>query len=97
VGQGSENTYKLKKGSEYPDDVLDGTKITLRTAIPGMKVPSARFLAIHAACAKIIHASGMAEVIDKVLEEREKVRVLSEDGSGYGYRLLQESLAVLAY
>ena len=38
------------------------------------------FLLIHASLAKVLHASGAGEAIDKILEEWEKTAVLSQDG-----------------
>jgi hypothetical protein len=95
--QGRENTYILRKGSAYPDDLIAGTVITLTTASPGMALPSPQFLAIHAACAKVCHMCGMAEVIDKILRDSETVKVLSEDGSGSSFATLRNSLAVLVH
>jgi hypothetical protein len=36
---------------------------------------------VHAAIARILHASGMADVIDKTLQDMEEIGCLAEDGS----------------
>ena len=95
--KGCENTYFLRKGSAYPADLIAGTVITFTTATPGMALPNPQFLAIHAACAKVCHMCGMAEVIDKILRDLETVKVLSEDGSGLSFATLHNSLAVLVH
>ncbi|CCO36522.1 hypothetical protein BN14_10659 [Rhizoctonia solani AG-1 IB] len=44
-------------------------------------IPDPRLLEIHAACAKVAHASGMGEYIDSVLRDLEDLQVLPENGS----------------
>ncbi|PPQ94170.1 hypothetical protein CVT25_003755 [Psilocybe cyanescens] len=44
-------------------------------------VPDARYLALHAACARIAYLSGTGEYTAKILRDIETVGVLSEDGS----------------
>lgn len=44
-------------------------------------VPDPRYLALHATCAKVIHRSGMAEILNKILEDLEQTDVLASDGS----------------
>ncbi|KAJ9191517.1 hypothetical protein DTO164E3_8803 [Paecilomyces variotii] len=51
-------------------------------------LPNPVLLETHAALAKILHASGMAEYIENILEEREHVRCLSSDGTTDIGRLL---------
>ncbi|KAJ9227116.1 hypothetical protein DTO027B5_876 [Paecilomyces variotii] len=51
-------------------------------------LPSPVLLETHAALAKILHASGMAEYIEKILDEREGIRCLSSDGTTDIGRLL---------
>lgn len=46
-----------------------------------LPLPSREYLAIHAACAKILHLSGAAEYFDTVMRDMEEVVVLAEDGS----------------
>ena len=60
----------------------DGAEVTLttpdKTRYP---LPDPCYLAFHAALAKVVHASGIAEALDKMLEERENIRVLSDDSA----------------
>lgn len=51
-------------------------------------LPSATLLGVHAAIARILHMSGAGEYIERVLRNREGIRVLAEDGSTDVARLL---------
>jgi hypothetical protein len=44
-------------------------------------LPDEKLLAVHAAVAAILHASGMAEVIDRILQDRDETPCLAADGS----------------
>lgn len=46
-----------------------------------MPLPSRVLLATHAAIARILHASGMSEVIDRALEDMEGSKCFAADGS----------------
>lgn len=45
------------------------------------ELPSPQLLQVHAAIARILHASGQAEEIDQVLRDQDATRVLAKDGS----------------
>ncbi|CAE6468112.1 unnamed protein product [Rhizoctonia solani] len=47
----------------------------------GLELPDPRLIAIHAACAKVLDQSGMAEFVDNELRDMEETPVLAEDGS----------------
>ncbi|CAE6432736.1 unnamed protein product [Rhizoctonia solani] len=49
--------------------------------IQKLPLPDPRFLAIHAACAKVLQASGVGKRIDRILWDREELLALPEDGS----------------
>ncbi len=76
--------------------MIDGKEITLIASNPRFALPNPIFLAIHAACAKIYHASGMREVIDQVLRDKEVVKMLSKDGLGPSFKVLEYALVLLA-
>ncbi|SJL08963.1 uncharacterized protein ARMOST_12339 [Armillaria ostoyae] len=96
--RGRANTYVLRNPGEVEAGTLiDGKEITLVASDPRFALPNPKFLAIHAACAKIYHASGMGEVIDQVLRDKEVVKVLSEDGLGPSFKVLEYSLVLLAF
>ncbi|KAF8576387.1 hypothetical protein K439DRAFT_664045 [Ramaria rubella] len=78
---GETHTYRLRHGSTGASQVPDGTLVTFRSAIQDAPLPDPRYIAIHAACAKVLHASGAAEVVDQYLKDYEEVKVLAEDGS----------------
>ena len=44
-------------------------------------LPDEKLLAVHAVVAAILHASGMAEVIDRILQDRDETPYLAADGS----------------
>ena len=46
-----------------------------------VELPSRELLEMHATLAKILHASGMAEHIDKIMKCREEIGCLASDGS----------------
>ncbi|KAH9031324.1 hypothetical protein EDB85DRAFT_2089767 [Lactarius pseudohatsudake] len=81
--KGSPNTYTMKA----TDTVFlakckaADCKITLTSADPRLPLPNPDYLEIHAACCRVAHLSGAGEYMDKVLEDLEDSRVLSQDGS----------------
>ncbi|KDQ13134.1 hypothetical protein BOTBODRAFT_33744 [Botryobasidium botryosum FD-172 SS1] len=58
-----------------------GPLITLTSTDPNLPLPDPRYLGLHAACAKVIHASGAAEVAEQMTKDVEGINVLAEDGS----------------
>jgi hypothetical protein len=63
------------------------------------ELPIPELLAIHHACANVIHACGMSEMIDKWLRDIEDhgVRVLSRDGSSESVAVLQTALQLAVH
>lgn len=85
------NTYKVlrwKAAALLP--VPETITFVSRGDVP---VPDPRYLAVHAACAKVVHQSGMAEILDELFNELEQTRVLSSDGSSV--HLLHHALNVI--
>ncbi|KAI6155635.1 hypothetical protein BKA82DRAFT_991374 [Pisolithus tinctorius] len=74
-------TYLLNKRPKY---------VTFTTADPKLPPPSPKYLAIHAACARVAHFSGAAEYIEKVFRDMEDIDVLAQDGGSSG--LLHEAI-----
>lgn len=66
----------------------EGDRIVKFESHNNVDLPSRNLLQTHAALAKILHASGMAERIDKVMEERDDIRGLASDGSSNVQKLL---------
>ncbi|KAH9026394.1 hypothetical protein EDB85DRAFT_2149232 [Lactarius pseudohatsudake] len=98
--KGSPNTYTFKA----TDTVLltfckaADCKITLTSEDPRLPLPNPDYLEIHAACCRVAHLSGAGEYMDKVLEDLEDTRVLSEDGSTahmLSFALQKEASAVV--
>ena len=48
-----------------------------------LPLPNPALLALHAACARVLHMSGAAEYFDQCDRDDEELRVLSEDGSSF--------------
>jgi hypothetical protein len=46
---------------------------------PEYPLPEPRYLAFHAAVAKVVHMAGMAEHLDDIIRKYEDIRVLSDD------------------
>ncbi|KDQ11302.1 hypothetical protein BOTBODRAFT_89697, partial [Botryobasidium botryosum FD-172 SS1] len=55
--------------------------VVFTTNRPDIPFPNPRYLALHAACAKVTRASGVAKSVDEILGDLEDSSVLSEDGS----------------
>lgn len=61
----------------YPKDKV----VRFETSSELLPVPDPRYFALHAACAQVVHASGLGEYIDRIIRDVEKMNVLPEDGS----------------
>jgi len=55
--------------------------MTLTSHDPLVALPRAALFEAHATVAKILHARGLGEYVEKVLRDRESVRCLAADGS----------------
>ncbi|KAA8912884.1 hypothetical protein FN846DRAFT_772846, partial [Sphaerosporella brunnea] len=80
------NTYRMhtRKGSPSPPlQFGDPGEITFKNHDPNKphSLPSAALLEVHAACCKILNASGAGEYLEKLLRDLDEIDVLAEDGS----------------
>ena len=77
---GPPHTYNVR-GRDWA--VLAGTlsQVTFRSDDPSLPPPNPRYLALHAACAKVAFMSGAAEHIDMIMRDIEDIKVLAADGS----------------
>jgi len=81
VSQNVENEYKLEAAkpfilNDYPEYV------TFKTPDPvQFPVPSAAYLAIHAACARVAHLSGAGACIDKLYRDMDDSTTLDPNGA----------------
>lgn len=71
-----------------PQPNAHGDRIVKFEKHADVDLPSPVLLQTHAALAKILHASGTAEYIDEIMEEREELRCLASNGSTNVQRLL---------
>lgn len=67
---------RTKKFIKIPEKVMFGSLRPI--AFP---VPSPALLALHAACAKVTHFSGVGEYIDQLDKDMEEIGVLAYDGA----------------
>jgi hypothetical protein len=83
--QGTPNRYLLKKYRRIPthyEASLPKDGYVTFTAHDGRyPLPDENLLAVHAAVAAILRASGMAEVIERILQDRDETPCLAADGS----------------
>lgn len=79
------------KGQENADDINGaswvatvvapiGQRVTFTSLYDEIPLPDPLYLSLHAACAQVAHASGMAEYLDDIFRDFEELRVLPEDG-----------------
>jgi len=59
----------------------DRPAVTFSSIHPNARLPSSKLLALHAACARVVHTSGAAAAINELEYNVEETRVLSVDGS----------------
>lgn len=82
--QDSSDTYIIRTYEENTAYALffpSSMRVTFFANGTDVPLPNPRLLEVHAAIARVLHASGSAEYIDKVLRDREDIRCLATDGS----------------
>ena len=83
--QGTPNRYFVKRYRRFPtvcEAYLPNDGYVTFTAHDGRyPLPDEKLLAVHAAVAAILHASGMTEVIERILKDRYETPCLAADGS----------------
>ncbi|KIO20647.1 hypothetical protein M407DRAFT_245723 [Tulasnella calospora MUT 4182] len=84
------HTYKVQNWNPKLRDIPKTVTFVPRAEVP---LPDPRYLALHAACANVVHASGMAEILDRAFDDLESMPTLSNDGSS-AY-VLQHALATI--
>ncbi|KAJ5097129.1 hypothetical protein N7456_007850 [Penicillium angulare] len=70
--------------------------ITLTAAVPGIEMPNAELLRIHASVAKFLHMKGHRESPEKILQDYANCGVLASNGSTDVERLLNVTGLTLA-
>ena len=92
------NHYRLASPEPfYRRGLLDQIILTTRDA-KKLPLPDPRYLALHAACARVAHLSGAGEYIDKALRDIEETGALANDGPSHAlYHALVRRLDVEAY
>ncbi|KAG8746503.1 hypothetical protein FRC11_012685 [Ceratobasidium sp. 423] len=76
----AENQYTIGRIDElYYNDLPD--VVTFSSSSPDLPLPDPRYLALHAACARVIKLSGAVEYIARIPSDFEETEVLSENGS----------------
>ncbi|KAF8596804.1 hypothetical protein BDV93DRAFT_610704 [Ceratobasidium sp. AG-I] len=95
--EGTEHQYLIGRSLPANHAEIKAPTVTFSTNHPELALPDRRYLALHAACAKVVHMSGAAHMISKILDEAEETKVLSGDGSSgelLAYLLSVEALMV---
>ncbi len=60
----------------------DGTQVTFTSPSPEtLPLPDARYLAFHAALAKVVKMAGMAEHLDDIIRRQDNIHVLSDESN----------------
>ena len=74
--QETPNSYLIKRYRGFPTAAnmfLPGDSLVTFTSYDGRyPLPDVKLLALHASVGAILHASGMSEVIERILEERDE-------------------------
>ncbi|PPQ93669.1 hypothetical protein CVT25_012728 [Psilocybe cyanescens] len=95
------NHHQYKLNAIRPSVIDNGVcdKIELTTPDPvKYPLPDPHYLALHAACAQVVHLSGAGKYIEKVLQDIETIGVLASDGgSDVLYHALVRQQGVEAY
>jgi hypothetical protein len=71
--------------------IVGAPAVVTFVAQAGLPLPDPRYLALHAACARVAHLSGAAEYIETFDRDMETTLVLAKDGSSA--KLLAEALS----
>lgn len=57
-------------------------RVTFISKFPDqLALPNSRYLVLHAICARILHLSGAAELIEDSIRDEEELQTLSSDGN----------------
>jgi hypothetical protein len=83
--QGTPNRYLVKKYRRFPTAygayLPNDGYATFTAHDSRYPLPDENLLAVHAAVGAILQASGMAEVIERILQDRDETPCLAADGS----------------
>ncbi|KDN45802.1 hypothetical protein RSAG8_04635, partial [Rhizoctonia solani AG-8 WAC10335] len=91
--QGKGHTYVVNSALAL-GGIPRGSEVTFVDHGLGLEMPDPELIAIHAACAQVVHQSGMAEYIDRILQDLEEIPVLAEDGSSNALMIALCSISV---
>ena len=80
VSQSVHEMY-IRRHDYLPGNPREPLYITFSSSFPNSRLPCPILLGLHAACARVAHMSGAAEVIDELERDVEETRVLAFDGS----------------
>ena len=91
--------YKVCKSSEFYLAEVPSDTIVRLSSIPSLlEKPGRNLLALHAACSKIMHDSGMAEFVVRWLDEYDDGTTFREDGSSVNlFDMMSDVLAIYVH
>lgn len=73
-----------QRNSIWRDPLFPVTR-TLRSSCRDVDLPDPRLLSVHGAIAHIMHLSGVAKYIEKILQDIEEMEVKSDGSTNLGY------------
>ena len=62
----------------------DRLSVTFSQSHEGLQLPNPQLLALHTACARVTHMSGVTKAFEGLWHDIEDIRVLAFDGSSVG-------------
>ncbi|KEP50980.1 hypothetical protein V565_069650 [Rhizoctonia solani 123E] len=89
---GEDDTYRVCSSRKH-HDFPEGKVVHFTTTNSKLPLPDPRFIAIHAACAKVLHASGEMRNLYRMAKEYEEALVLAPDGSSEALDFALKALA----
>ena len=85
--QGCPDEYRV--GTQHRNTYTDTIVTFVDHSNGGIEVPSAEFLALHAAFARVFYASGAAEYIEQIWRDPSAVHQLRSNGSSDAATLIR--------
>ncbi|KAF8573903.1 hypothetical protein K439DRAFT_1399426 [Ramaria rubella] len=74
------NSYHVcSTDPEFVQDI--SSPVIFTSTHPGLPLPDPRYLALHAACAKVAHVSGAGQYVESVYRDMDSAEVLASNGS----------------
>ncbi|CAE6363955.1 unnamed protein product [Rhizoctonia solani] len=76
----AKHQYFIKRREEYNCRELPAV-VTFSSTLSDLELPDPQYLALHAAVSRVIKFTDAVGIIERVIDDEEEIKVLSEDGS----------------